>query len=468
MLILFSKSNILSLVSVTSSAFMLIMMSIVTYPTCVLAKAHRQSHVPASVLLNTRNSPALKDDLLIKLGPNFNDNQSFLHTLMQLQVTQQLRFEPLPYSWILVFKPNSISTNILLTHPAVEQFQDDKLVSIKEDYQVEDPLRRAAYLRSLSNPARNKHSNSSASDSKNTSKDMASNANTEELNASGESATARTDYETAEAAYAQKPLLPIKKVRVGIVGPGVDYRDLSLVPCLGTTNKNGTISVGWDYVKNQPWPKEDTKNLKELFIEGGNAGLGTFINQQICQAQMANDKTSSDTGSASTTANESLEKIDLLNFKVINQNGQGKTSDILRGLEDAVNSGVSLLVLGFYQKFNEVNVALDDAVSFVKEKSVFVINDQLLRKLHLSEDSSGDVTSDLTMDDPALHFQMQGRDLQWDYNSLQKVRLTNILTQQLAENPFLFSNTKLDMDTRLEAAAEKLSKSNKALELKTR
>lgn len=466
MLILFSKNAILSFIFVTCLA----LVSIITLPSSALAKTHRTTHAPASVLLNTRNSPALKDDLLIKLGPNFNDNQSFLHTLMQLQATQQLRFEPLPYSWILVFKPNSISTNILLTHPAVEQFQDDKLVSIKEDYQVEDPLRRAAYLRSLSNPARNKHSNSSASDSKNTSKDMASNANTEELNAPGESATARTDYETAEAAYAQKPLLPIKKVRVGIVGPGVDYRDLSLVPCLGTTNKNGAISVGWDYVKNQPWPKEDTKNLKELFIEGGNAGLGTFINQQICQAQMANDKTSNNVSSSDTgsTANESLEKIDLLNFKVINQNGQGKTSDILRGLEEAVNSGVSLLVLGFYQKFNEVNVALDDAVSFVKEKSVFVINDQLLRKLHLSEDSSGDVTTDLTMDDPALHFQMQGRDLQWDYNSLQKVRLTNILTQQLAENPFLFSNTKLDMDTRLEAAAEKLSKNNKALELKTR
>lgn len=464
MLILFSKNAILSFISATC----LTLMSIITLPSIAPAKTHRTTHAPASVLLNTRNSPALKDDLLIKLGPNFNDNQSFLHTLMQLQATQQLRFEPLPYSWILVFKPNSISTNILLTHPAVEQFQDDKLVSIKEDYQVEDPLRRAAYLRGLSYPARKKDNNITANDSKNTSKDMASNANTEELNSSGESATIKTDYETAEAAYAQKPLLPIKKVRVGIVGPGVDYRDLSLVPCLGTTNKNGTISVGWDYVKNQPWPKEDTKNLKELFIEGGNAGLGTFINQQICQAQMANDKTSSDTGSASTTANESLEKIDLLNFKVINQNGQGKTSDILRGLEDAVNSGVSLLVLGFYQKFNEVNVALDDAVSFVKEKSVYVINDQLLRKLHLSEDSSGDVTSDLTMDDPALHFQMQGRDLQWDYNSLQKVRLTNILTQQLAENPFLFSNTKLDMDTRLEAAAEKLLKSNKALELKTR
>ncbi len=465
MLILFSKNAILSFISITCLA----LVSIITLPSSAPAKTHRTTHAPASVLLNTRNSPALKADLLIKLGTNFNDNQSFLHTLMQLQATQQLRFEPLPYSWILVFKPNSISTNILLTHPAVEQFQDDKLVSIKEDYQVEDPLRRAAYLRGLSYPVRKKDNNITANDSKNTSKDLASNANTEEVNAWGEPATARTDYETAEAAYAQKPLLPIKKVRVGIVGPGVDYRDLSLVPCLGTTNKNGTTSVGWDYVKNQPWPKEDTKNLKELFIEGGNAGLGTFINQQICQAQMSNDKTRSDTRSdTGATANESLEKIDLLNFKVINQNGQGKTSDILRGLEEAVNSGVSLLVLGFYQKFNEVNVALDDAVSFVKEKSVFVINDQLLRKLHLSEDSSGDVTSDLTMDDPALHFQMQGRDLQWDYNSLQKVRLTNILTQQLAENPFLFSNTKLDMDTRLEAAAEKLSKSTKALELKTR
>lgn len=379
-----------------------------------------------------------KQDLLVKLNSDFNSYLSFLNFLYQLQAIGEIRFEALPYSWILISKPTPKIENQILNHPAVEKFQDDKIITLKNDFQLEDPLRRAAFLRGF-----NKRPNSPPNDTN----------NSEPL----------IDEKSAQIAFENKPLLPLKKVRIGIIGPGVDYQNLNLASCLGLTNLQGQKSVGWDYIRNNPWPKEETKNLKDLVVNGGNAGLGTFLNQQICQTD------SFQVNSASQTTDS--EPVDLLNFKVLNQNGEGKTSDVIRSLSDAVNSGTSLLVLGFYQKINEVNVALDDAVSFVKEKSIFVIGDQLLRKLKISDENSlpsfgaynsgpySDINSEF--DDPAMHFQVQGHDMQWDFNSFQKTRLANILTQQLIINPYLFSNNKIDMDVRLEAAKEKLLSTTK-------
>lgn len=310
----------------------------------------------------------LKQDLLIKLAVGTLDSSQILNMLE----SQGAQVEKVSDQWIRIRVAKSINIRTLALDPAVEYVQPNYKISLLENYQIQDPLRRAALARMLSrnpelsplaivdNPAIPDAPQATPGDDPLFAKQWG-----------------MLDIGVKEAWNITKGN---PDVVVAVIDTGVDYTHEDLLPNLWRNTKeipnngidddnNGYIDdvIGWDFSSNDNRPYDLAMSPLDILMKGGNPGHGTHCAGNVA-ARGDNSK-----GVAGVAPN-----VKIMSLRFISEKGSGTTADAVKAIEYAVKNGAKVMSNSWGSEGEDPgdaigNKALRDAVQFAQDNGVLFI-----------------------------------------------------------------------------------------------
>ncbi|MCE3008985.1 MAG: S8 family serine peptidase [Proteobacteria bacterium] len=319
-----------------------------------------------------------QSDYLVKLQEGFDQQQSFISLLHG----QSGQVEVLARGWIRVQNFSQTTLHRMSENPSVEYIQPNYPLGLLKNYQIQDPLRRAAFQRSMS---RHSWAEVSAMPADNPTFPRAPSQK------NGNDPLLATQWSMAniEASEGWKKTQGSSEMIVAILDTGVDYTHEDLLPNMwrnpgeeGTdaagrdksTNGidddgNGYVDdlMGWDFAAKDNKPFDLAVDPKQLLISGGNPGHGTHCSGNVAARGF------NSLGIAGVAPN-----VKVMALRFISEKGQGTTADAVMAIRYAVDNGAKVLSNswggeGSRSDGSEENLALKEAIQYAEAKGTLFI-----------------------------------------------------------------------------------------------
>lgn len=280
-------------------------------------------------------------DLLVKFAPGMTEQ---MQTLASTLSTGGSQAEVLTDQWMRVQtseKRAELLMENLSGNPAVEYVQPNYKIKLLENYQIKDPLKRAAVGKAM---ARQKRGDKQPAP-------QAKPDNPAIPNAPAQSTGADPDFSKQWGMNdigvkdAWKKTTGSEEMIVAVIDTGVDYTHEDLLPNLWRNSKeipnnnidddkNGYVDdiVGWDFVSNDNKPYDLAVDPAQLLMGGGNPGHGTHCAGNVA-ARANNSK-----GIAGVAPN-----VKIMSLRFISEKGQGTSADAIKAVKYAVDNGAKIL-----------------------------------------------------------------------------------------------------------------------------
>jgi len=347
---------------------------------------HRFGALMAVTLLcfsaQATTSETKSEEYLIKLATtDYKSISSFSNDLKSLGLKQ----ERISEQWVLATgTPRQIKSLMTVkSQRTIEYVQPNYKVSLIENYQIEDPLRRAALQRFLS---RNPDFNDRKIGLKDNPDIPAVPNVSSGLDPLMDHQWGMLDIGVFNASSAARESNPIV---VAVIDTGVDYTHEDLLPNMwrnpgetgvdaqgkdkATNNvdddHNGYIDdvVGWDFARNDNKPYGMSSSPFGTLLGGGNPGHGTH-----CAGNVA-ARRNNNMGIAGVASNAQI-----MALRFLTEKGQGTTSDAIKAIKYAVDNGAKVLSNSWGSEGEDVsegqeNKALQEMISYAEEKGVLFI-----------------------------------------------------------------------------------------------
>lgn len=327
----------------------------------------------AGLLFSVIGSSALaSNDYLIKLEPGAVEGM--LTQLANLE-TRGAKVEAISDSWIRIDASKMKKTfnlEVLKNDPSVLAVQPNYRVKLLENYQVQDPLRRAALVRGWKKQGFMRPP---------------------PVPDNPEIPLAPTQGSGADPLFSKqwgmldtgvqeawKITLGNPNMIVAVIDTGVDYTHEDLLPNLWRNEKeipgngidddnNGYVddTIGWDFVSNDAKPFDFAVDPLDLIMGGGNPGHGTH-----CAGNVA-ARGGNGLGIAGVAPN-----VKIMSIRFLSEKGQGTTADAVKSILYAVNNGARILSNSWGSEGEDPadavgNQALRDAVQYAQDKGALFI-----------------------------------------------------------------------------------------------
>lgn len=343
---------------------------------------HVSLWISAIVLSFSAQAESKNEEYLIKLASTENKNTSFFSDLKSLGIKQ----EKISEEWLLISgSPQKVKSLLNSKSSAIIEYsQPNYKVSLIENYQIEDRLRRTALELFLSR-------NPDASFTK------AARQDNPDIPAAGPVSNDGNDPLFSH----QWGMLDIgmsnawgisrgsNKIVVAVIDTGVDYTHEDLLPNMwrnpGESGKdsqgrdkatngvdddgNGYIDdvVGWDFAKNDNKPYDLSSSGFGTLLGGGNPGHGTHCAGNVAARGQNN------VGISGVAPNAQI-----MALRFLSEKGQGRTSDAIKAIKYAVDNGARVLSNswgseGENSREGEENKALQDMITYAQSKGVLFI-----------------------------------------------------------------------------------------------
>ncbi len=300
-------------------------------------------------------------DLLIKLAPGFTEVEF-----------QGAKVEKLTDSWVRVLAPKNFSLHNFTKNPAVEFIQPNYKISLMDDYQIQDKLRRAALAKMLR---------------RNPQPVIMAPADNPAIPDAPQPTTGNDPLFPKQWGLINIGVQEAWKVTrgnpdfiVAVIDTGVDYTHEDLLPNLWRNTKeipnngidddnNGYIDdvIGWDFASNDNKPYDLSMDPLDILFKGGNPGHGTHCAGNIA-ARGDNGK-----GISGVAPN-----VKIMALRFITEKGQGTTADAIKAIKYAVDNGAKVLSNSWGSEGEDPaegqeNQALRDAVQYAKDHDVLFV-----------------------------------------------------------------------------------------------
>lgn len=311
------------------------------------------------------SAPRKTQDLLIKLAPGFDD--------LEIQGTQMERLTTSASgSWVRVVAPKSFGLSMFTKNPAIEFVQPNYKISLPENYQIQDPLRRAALAKMI---RRNPQFGILASPDNPAIPDAPPATTGNDPLFPKQWGMINIGVQEAWKVTKGNPDLI-----VAVIDTGVDYTHEDLLPNLWRNSKeipnngidddkNGYVDdvIGWDFASNDNKPYDLAMDPLEILFKGGNPGHGTHCAGNIA-ARGGNGK-----GISGVAPN-----VKIMALRFITEKGQGTTADAVKAIKYAVDNGAKVLSNSWGSEGEDPadgqeNQALRDAVQYAKNHNVLFV-----------------------------------------------------------------------------------------------
>lgn len=322
------------------------------------------------LMTSQANAAAKTQDLLIKLAPGA---MSEMHMMVNSLNQDGSKAEILTDSWIRIEASEKKSLQILAAaenNPAVLYVQPNYKINLLENYQIQDPLRRAAFLKSVQGKVHAK----AAADNPAIPAAPAEKTGADPLLAKQ---WGMNDIGVAEA---WKFTLGSPEMIVAVIDTGVDYTHEDLLPNMWRNTKeipgnkidddgNGYVDdiVGWDFAGNDNLPYDLSGTPIEVLFSGANPGHGTH-----CAGNVA-ARGNNGMGIAGVAPN-----VKIMGIRFISEKGSGTTADAIKAIKYAVDNGAKVLSNSWGSEGedpaeNTENKALRDAITYAEDHGALFI-----------------------------------------------------------------------------------------------
>lgn len=338
------------------------------FATAILLVATMVAGVSAQARTKASKQPA-KQEVLIKLAVGALESSQLLSTF-EAEGTQ---VEKISDQWIrVVGTKSSVNLKALAQDPAVEFIQPNYTINLLENYQVQDPLRRAALARMIS---RNPELRTLA---------PADNPAIPDAPQQGSGADPLFDKQWGMVDIGVKEAWRVTKgsqdMVVAVIDTGVDYTHEDLLPNLWRNTKeipnngidddhNGYVDdvIGWDFASNDNKPYDLSMDPLDILFKGGNPGHGTHCAGNVA-ARSDNGK-----GIAGVAPN-----VKIMSLRFITEKGSGTTADAVKAIRYAVDNGAKVMSNSWGSEGEDPasgaeNQALRDAVQYAQDHGVLFV-----------------------------------------------------------------------------------------------
>jgi thermitase len=318
---------------------------------------------------NRQTKQATKQEVLIKLAPGALETTQLLSTFE----AQGNQVEKISDQWIRVVGPKaSMNLKALAQDPSVEYIQPNYTISLMENYQIQDPLRRAALARMV---ARNPEMRTFA---------PADNPAIPDAPQQTTGDDPLFSHQWGMIDIGVKDGWKVSKGNpdfiVAVIDTGVDYTHEDLLPNIWRNtkeipnngiddDKNGYIDdvIGWDFASNDNKPYDLSMDPLDILFKGGNPGHGTHCAGNVA-ARGDNGK-----GIAGVAPN-----VKIMPLRFITEKGQGTTADAVRAIHYAVDNGAKVMSNSWGSEGEDPadgaeNKALRDAVQYAQDHGVIFV-----------------------------------------------------------------------------------------------
>ncbi len=324
----------------------------------------------AALTLASTQANAKNQDLLIKLAPTASIN-----TQMMVQSLNESgsKAEVLTESWLRVQASGKKAAEIMALakdNADIEYVQPNYKIKLLEDYQIQDPLRRAAFLKAMQTQVR------TMAPADNPAIPSAPAAKT------GADPLLKDQWGMLDnkVTDAWKFTMGSPEMIVAVIDTGVDYTHEDLLPNLWRNSKeiagnkidddnNGYVDdmIGWDFSSNDNLPYDLSFDPLQVLFQGKNPGHGTH-----CAGNVA-ARGDNGIGIAGVAPN-----VKIMSLRFISEDGSGTTADAIKAVRYAVDNGAKVLSNSWGSEGEDPaegaeNQALRDAVTYAQEKgSLFI------------------------------------------------------------------------------------------------
>ena len=311
-----------------------------------------------------------KQDLLIKMAPGTVAEMQLLATQLEESGSKT---EILTDSWLRLetsAKKSAQILNSLKDIPQVLYVQPNYKISLLENYQIEDPLRRAAFMRGMQNTARAL----APADNPAIPGIPSENIGADSL------LPQQWGMKDNNVEQAWKFTMGNPDLIVAVLDTGVDYTHEDLLPNLWRNSKeipgnnidddnNGFIDdmIGWDFVSNDNLPYDLSMDPIQVLFSGGNPGHGTH-----CAGNVA-ARGNNGMGIAGVAPN-----VKIMSLRFLSEKGGGTTADAIKSIKYAVDNGAKILSNSWGSEGEDPNEgtenqALRDIITYGEQRGVLFI-----------------------------------------------------------------------------------------------
>lgn len=322
------------------------------------------------VALSATAAPKTQD-LLVKFAPGAYEQ---MQTLVTTLSAQGGKAEDLGNSWIHIQisgKRAALTLSALSSDPSVEAIQPNYKIKLLENYRIQDPLRRAAFIRGLAKQGL---------------KSMALPDNPPIPDVPNQGLGADPDFSKqwgmndlgVKKAWEKTTGSP--EMIVAVIDTGVDYTHEDLLPNLWSNTKeipnngidddgNGYVDdvIGWDFVSDDNKPFDLSVTPEQLLMEGGNPGHGTH-----CAGNVA-----ARGGNALGIAGVAP-TVKIMSLRFLSEKGAGNTADALKAIKYAVDHGAKVLSNSWGSEGEDPseaveNKALREMITYAQDRGVLFV-----------------------------------------------------------------------------------------------
>lgn len=330
------------------------LLTILAFSECVLAK---KTNVETT-------------DLLVKFSAEATQNIELLSEV----ASKSSKIERLSDQWVRlqgpVSKLNDSALQALRNMEGVEYVQPNFKIYLPETYKIQDPLKRAALLKSkvFAEAPIVKPDNPAIPD--------------EPQSSQGPDPLFNKQWGMQDIGVtsAWQDGLGKPEIIVAVIDTGVDYTHEDLLPNLWRNDKeipnnnidddnNGYVDdiIGWDFVDKDNKPYDLAVSPKELLTGGGNPGHGTH-----CAGNVA-AKGNNTLGIAGVAPN-----VKIMSLRFISSKGGGTTADAIKAIKYAVDNGAQITSNSWGSEGEDPseaveNKALRDIIQYAQDRgSLFI------------------------------------------------------------------------------------------------
>lgn len=323
-----------------------------------------------------------KQELLIKLAPHATQNISILNDF----TAAGGKVESVFGDWIKVEGSKTQIKELLAQkgHPDFEYVQSNMKLGLLTDYSIQDPLRKAALIKSLNKSGAAKPSKFPYPDNPNI--PLVIPQQRQGADPDFAKQWGMNDIGVQEAWKATKGS---PDMIVAVIDTGVDYTHEDLQPNLWynkgemgkdingndkATNaldddKNGFVDdvIGWDFASNDNKPYDLSVDPMQLLAGGGNPGHGTH-----CAGNVA-AKSDNGIGVSGVAPN-----VKIMSLRFITEKGEGTTEAAVKAIKYAVDNGAKVLSNSWggespANDTSEENKILTEVINYAKSKNVLFV-----------------------------------------------------------------------------------------------
>jgi len=313
-------------------------------------------------------------DLLVKFAPGA---AAQMRGMVSVLSTQGQKAEVLTDSWMRVQVSNKRAKSTLAflnNSAAVEYVQPNYKVKLLENYQIQDPLRRAAVARGFAEKIGQRIGMLAPADNPSI-PDAPQQATGDDPNFSKQWGMNDIGVKDAWKVSTGSP-----EMIVAVIDTGVDYTHEDLLPNLWRNGKevagngkdddnNGYVDdmIGWDFVSNDNLPYDLAVDPMDLLMGGGNPGHGTH-----CAGNVA-AKGNNALGIAGVAPN-----VKIMSLRFISEKGEGTSADAIKAIKYAVDNGAKVLSNSWGSEGEDPaedaeNKALREIIAYAQEKGVLFV-----------------------------------------------------------------------------------------------